>query len=40
MRRVGEVEDFPGLVCFLLSGEAGYITGQTISVSGGLSMHG
>ena len=40
MRRLGRPEDYPGLVCFLLSDEAGYITGQTISVSGGLSMHG
>ena len=30
----------PGLVAFLLSDEAGFITGQTISVSGGLTMHG
>ncbi|TNF84227.1 MAG: SDR family oxidoreductase [Gammaproteobacteria bacterium] len=40
MRRLATPEDFPGLVSFLLSEEAGYITGQTISVSGGLSMHG
>ena len=40
LRRVGEPEDFPGLAAFLLSDEASYITGQTISVSGGLSMQG
>jgi 2-hydroxycyclohexanecarboxyl-CoA dehydrogenase len=40
LKRVAEPEDFPGLAAFLLSDEAGYITGQTISVSGGLSMHG
>ena len=40
MRRLGQPGDYPGLVAFLLSAEAGYITGQTISVSGGLSMHG
>lgn len=40
MRRIAEPEDFPGLAAFLLSDEAGYITGQTISVSGGLTMHG
>jgi 2-hydroxycyclohexanecarboxyl-CoA dehydrogenase len=40
MRRFGIPEDYPGLVAFLLSDDAGYITGQTISVSGGLTMHG
>jgi 2-hydroxycyclohexanecarboxyl-CoA dehydrogenase len=40
MRRVGVPEDYPGLVAFLLSDDAAYITGQTISVSGGLTMHG
>ena len=28
----------PGMIAFLLSDDAGYITGQTISVSGGLTM--
>jgi len=27
-------------VCFLASDDAAFITGQTISVSGGLTMHG
>jgi 2-hydroxycyclohexanecarboxyl-CoA dehydrogenase len=40
MRRLGRPDDFPGLVAFLLSDDAGFITGQTISVSGGLTMHG
>ena len=40
MRRLGQPEDYPGLVAFLLSDDAAYITGQTISVSGGLTMHG
>jgi 2-hydroxycyclohexanecarboxyl-CoA dehydrogenase len=40
MRRLGQPGDYPGLVAFLLSDEAGFITGQTISVSGGLTMHG
>jgi 2-hydroxycyclohexanecarboxyl-CoA dehydrogenase len=40
MRRFGAPEDYPGLVAFLLSDDAAYITGQTISVSGGLTMHG
>jgi 2-hydroxycyclohexanecarboxyl-CoA dehydrogenase len=40
MRRLGEPADYPGIVAFLLSDDAAYITGQTISVSGGLTMHG
>jgi len=40
MRRLGMPEDYPGLVAFLLSDDAAYMTGQTISVSGGLTMHG
>lgn len=40
MKRLAQPEDYPGMVAFLLSDDAGYITGQTISVSGGLSMHG
>jgi 2-hydroxycyclohexanecarboxyl-CoA dehydrogenase len=40
MKRLAQPEDFPALVNFFLSDAAGYVTGQTISVSGGLSMHG
>jgi len=40
MKRLGIPEDYPGLVAFLLSDDAAYMTGQTISVSGGLTMHG
>jgi len=40
MRRLGRPEDYPGLVAFLASDDAAFITGQTISVSGGLTMHG
>jgi 2-hydroxycyclohexanecarboxyl-CoA dehydrogenase len=40
MKRVGLPDDIPGAVCFLASDDAAYITGQTISVSGGLTMHG
>lgn len=40
MRRLGQPEDYPGLILFLLSDDAGFITGQTVSVSGGLTMHG
>lgn len=38
--RIGEPTDYPGLVAFLASDDASFMTGQTISVSGGLSMHG
>lgn len=40
MRRLAQPEDYPALVKYFLSDEAGYVTGQTISVSGGLSMNG
>ena len=40
MKRLGRPDDYPGIIAFLLSDDAGYITGQTISVSGGLTMHG
>jgi 2-hydroxycyclohexanecarboxyl-CoA dehydrogenase len=40
MRRLGEPDDYPGVIVFLLSDEARFITGQTLSVSGGLTMHG
>lgn len=40
MRRLATPEDYPGIVAFLASDDAAYITGQTISVSGGLTMHG
>ena len=38
--RIGVPDDYPGLVAFLASDDASFITGQTISVSGGLTMHG
>jgi 2-hydroxycyclohexanecarboxyl-CoA dehydrogenase len=40
MKRVGQPDDIPGLVAFLASDEAGFITGQVISISGGLTMAG
>jgi len=40
MRRLAQPTDYPGIICFLASDDAEYITGQTISVSGGLTMHG
>jgi 2-hydroxycyclohexanecarboxyl-CoA dehydrogenase len=36
--RAGEPEDIAAAVVFLASREAGYITGQTLSVNGGLTM--
>ncbi len=39
-KRLGQPEDIAGIVTFLASDEASYITGQVISVSGGLTMHG
>jgi 2-hydroxycyclohexanecarboxyl-CoA dehydrogenase len=39
MRRVGQPEDIAKVVAFLASGDAGYMTGQTLSVSGGLTMN-
>jgi 2-hydroxycyclohexanecarboxyl-CoA dehydrogenase len=38
--RIGVPDDYPGIVAFLASDDAAFITGQTISVSGGLTMHG
>jgi len=40
MKRIGRPDDVPGIVVFLASDEAAYITGQVISVSGGLTMAG
>lgn len=38
--RIGEPEDLPGAITFFASDAASYITGQVLSVSGGLSMVG
>ena len=38
MGRLGHVEEVSGLVAFLASDEAGFITGQTYAVDGGWSM--
>ena len=38
MKRAGKAEDVAGLVAFLASEDASYITGQTINVDGGLIM--
>lgn len=38
MRRYGEPEEVANVVAFLCSEDASYVTGQTIEISGGLSM--
>lgn len=38
--RIGQTEDLPGAVLFFASDDAAYITGQVLSVSGGLTMNG
>jgi 2-hydroxycyclohexanecarboxyl-CoA dehydrogenase len=38
--RLGQPDDLAGAIVFLSSGDAAFITGQVISVSGGLTMHG
>lgn len=40
LRRLGQPDDIPGIVAFLSSDDADFITGQVISVSGGLTMSG
>ena len=36
--RMGEPEDYAGIVALLASEDGAYITGQAISVSGGMNM--
>lgn len=38
--RLGEPDDLPGAICFFASDDAVFVTGQVLSVSGGLSMAG
>jgi NAD(P)-dependent dehydrogenase (short-subunit alcohol dehydrogenase family) len=39
MKRVGSVEEVAKTAAFLLSDDAGYITGQNIRVDGGITRH-
>jgi 2-hydroxycyclohexanecarboxyl-CoA dehydrogenase len=38
--RIGRPDDLPGAILFFASDDAGYCTGQVLSVSGGLTMAG
>ena len=38
--RIGQPEDLPGAILFFASDDAAFITGQVLSVSGGLTMAG
>ena len=38
--RIGQPQDLPGAILFFASADAAYITGQVLSVSGGLTMAG
>jgi 2-hydroxycyclohexanecarboxyl-CoA dehydrogenase len=38
--RLGKPDDLPGAILFFASDDADFITGQVLSVSGGLTMHG
>jgi glucose 1-dehydrogenase len=38
MQRAGDADEMAGVTCFLASDMAGYITGQTIFVDGGLTL--
>ena len=40
MGRLGQPDDLSGAIVFLASDDAAYITGQVLSVSGGLTMNG
>ena len=38
--RIGQPQDLPGAILFFASADAAYVTGQVLSVSGGLTMAG
>ncbi|MHA2390553.1 MAG: SDR family NAD(P)-dependent oxidoreductase [Promethearchaeota archaeon] len=39
LRRVGTVEDVTGLISYLVSDDSNYMTGQVISICGGVILH-
>ena len=38
--RLGQADDLPGAILFFGSDDASFVTGQVLSVSGGLTMNG
>jgi 2-hydroxycyclohexanecarboxyl-CoA dehydrogenase len=38
--RIGQASDLAGSIAFMASDDAGFVTGQVLSVSGGLTMNG
>jgi NAD(P)-dependent dehydrogenase (short-subunit alcohol dehydrogenase family) len=40
MKRLGVPEDVAGAISFLLSADAGWITGQTLTIDGGVTLGG
>lgn len=40
LKRLGVPEDISGAVAFLLSGDAGWMTGQTLIIDGGVTLNG
>lgn len=38
MRRTGDLEEFAGLVSYLCSGSAGYVTGEVVGIDGGETL--
>lgn len=40
LKRLGVPQDYAGMLAFMLSDEAEFMTGQVFSISGGLTMHG
>jgi 3-oxoacyl-[acyl-carrier protein] reductase len=39
LKRFGTTDEVAATIAFLCSPDAGYITGQIISIDGGMSMH-